>query len=1482
MTSANIRKSSSSSSTLSVPALCKMFTKHFRRKSLNCHSWLNSNKNRSSYTTTTSSCNCRRITTTPSSIKISTFIVFVILSALVNKISAIGNFELEILEISNTNNHLLSGYCCGVPLEMRSTKTTGCPPCSTAFRLCLKEYSAAEQGTPRISTGCSFGNTTTGILGGSSFVLSDPVRGAMILPFTFRWTKSFTLILQALDMYNVSYPDSERLIEETSFSSVILPSPEWKTLDHIGRNARITYRVRVQCAATYYNTTCTTFCRSRNDRFGHYDCGPQGEKICLNGWTGDNCEKAICKLGCDPVHGKCDKPGECDCRPGWQGPLCNECVVYPGCKHGSCYGEAWKCKCDTNWGGILCDQDLNYCGTHEPCKHGGTCENTAPDRFRCTCAEGLSGERCEIIEHPCATQPCKNGGTCSIKESSSSATMRNSTAMPSSVASSSSSSYRVMRDLSSAMGKPVNRRNLPLLGLNSGSQLSSAALLSSILNSYGNGTSAMLTTTNESNYHNGYSHPSHHQQQQQQHQQIPPVSEFTCDCVPGWTGPTCEINIDECAGGPCEHGGTCIDLIGGFRCVCPAEWTGDVCQMDVNECEMSYPPPSQQKTGPASSSAVPHAGTSTAFASSSTSSSSSSSTALIAALATAAAVGNFTLSNNNNNMMGPCVNARQCINLPGSFSCVCLEGWGGPTCATDFDDCVGQCKNGATCRDLVNDYRCLCATGFTGRDCESDIDECANSPCRNGGECVDMIGKFNCICPLGYSGTLCEEANDHCTPSPCLEGRCLNTPGSYYCHCPPGRAGKHCEQIRPLCNQPHCNDGCFANSTVIDSSKNLPCSGHGTCEMVDVGTFCKCHAGYTGTFCEHNLNECSPNPCRNGGICLDGDGDFTCECPSGWTGKRCSERATACYPGQCKNGGSCVPGSPEKGLHSQCRCAPGWDGTYCTDPIDQCRGQPCHNGGTCESGSGWFRCVCARGFSGPDCRINVNECSPQPCEGGATCIDGIGGYSCICPPGRHGTRCEILLSDSKSSCINSSSATSSPYSSLNKSQDILSQLLTGQTSDYCNACICENGTSRCTNLWCGLENCFRTNATSKSSNFSGLCKQHEVCVPTLAENCLNGQCAFRGDCRAIEPSHRVEPPRLPAKPDCWPNQAVLNDNCARLSILLDRQRLGPGSSVEGLCSVLRFLLASRMVKLPKGDKEEGMLIVICDIKTGTNDTIEVTVSSTLANDSQLPTAISLLGELLSSRQTNDLPQKHELRSIKLAALVSILEVKVETALIAEGNSNNLLIGILCGIFIVLVGLAIFLSLFWRQRMGISPNSGIGMATSQDPLRHDEEKSNNLQNEENLRRYTNPLKVSTSSLARVNGMELSLNPSPEIIASVSPTTTATTSGVHSSRTVQPLYPESNFDCDLEASQKTKEFQTKRTSQILLHKTQNSDMKKNTVGSIDSPRKDFGKRSINCRAMPVQTPPVATVTPVPVATTTTATTAADDSEILTVLV
>lgn len=97
--------------------------------------------------------------------------------------------------------------------------------------------------------------------------------------------------LKYFSLFNFQFSVTEQLIEETSFSGVILPSPEWNTLEHIGKTARITYRVRVQCAANYYNTTCTTFCRPRDDQFGHYSCGEKGNKVCLQGWQGTTCEK---------------------------------------------------------------------------------------------------------------------------------------------------------------------------------------------------------------------------------------------------------------------------------------------------------------------------------------------------------------------------------------------------------------------------------------------------------------------------------------------------------------------------------------------------------------------------------------------------------------------------------------------------------------------------------------------------------------------------------------------------------------------------------------------------------------------------------------------------------------------------------------------------------------------------------------------------------------------------------------------------------------------------------------------------------------------------------------------------------------------------------------------------------------------------------------------------------------------------------------
>ncbi|XP_075164704.1 FAT atypical cadherin kugelei [Haematobia irritans] len=49
-----------------------------------------------------------------------------------------------------------------------------------------------------------------------------------------------------------------------------------------------------------------------------------------------------------------------------------------------------------------------------------------------------------------------------------------------------------------------------------------------------------------------------------------------CMCR-GFTGPTCELDVDECDNQPCGRGATCINEAGSFRCICPSYLTGASC-----------------------------------------------------------------------------------------------------------------------------------------------------------------------------------------------------------------------------------------------------------------------------------------------------------------------------------------------------------------------------------------------------------------------------------------------------------------------------------------------------------------------------------------------------------------------------------------------------------------------------------------------------------------------------------------------------------------------------------------------------------------------------------------------------------------------------------------------------------------------------------------------------------------------------------------
>lgn len=55
------------------------------------------------------------------------------------------------------------------------------------------------------------------------------------------------------------------------------------------------------------------------------------------------------------------------------------------------------------------------------------------------------------------------------------------------------------------------------------------------------------------------------------------------------------------------------------------------------------------------------------------------------------------------------------------------------------------------------------------------------------------------------------------------------------------------------------------------------CRNSGQC--LDAGNvhYCHCQAGYTGSYCEEQVDECNPNPCQNGATCTDFLGGYTCK-----------------------------------------------------------------------------------------------------------------------------------------------------------------------------------------------------------------------------------------------------------------------------------------------------------------------------------------------------------------------------------------------------------------------------------------------------------------------------------------------------------------------------------------------------------------------------------------------------------------------------
>lgn len=174
-----------------------------------------------------------------------------------------------------------------------------------------------------------------------------------------------------------------------------------------------------------------------------------------------------------------------------------------------------------------------------------------------------------------------------------------------------------------------------------------------------------------------------------------------------------------------------------------------------------------------------------------------------------------------------------------------------------------------------------------------------------------------------------------------------------------------------------------------------------------IGARCECTTGYSGLFCEMQVQNCSPNPCLNDGKCIALKGNhYQCQCAKGFHGKTCEENFDDCQGNPCKNGGTCIDGINQY----QCKCNAGYTGENCEKRVDFCLTKPCANGGSCSKLKNSFQCICRKGFTGNDCSQDIDECLSSPCKNGATCINRVNSYECICPSDFHGVNCDAAIS----------------------------------------------------------------------------------------------------------------------------------------------------------------------------------------------------------------------------------------------------------------------------------------------------------------------------------------------------------------------------------------------------------------------------------------------------------------------------------------
>ncbi|XP_059150286.1 uncharacterized protein LOC131937109 [Physella acuta] len=236
-----------------------------------------------------------------------------------------------------------------------------------------------------------------------------------------------------------------------------------------------------------------------------------------------------------------------------------------------------------------------------------------------------------------------------------------------------------------------------------------------------------------------------------------------------------------------------------------------------------------------------------------------------------------------------CQDRELCINIPGSFMCLCQQGYhklGNVSCI-DIDECAEPRLNNCTqvCNNTEGSYTCSCHDGYSF-DAEKwmckDVDECEDKLEECQQTCANTEGSYHCSCREGFSldtnGLSCSVESTCTNRSMNCSYDCANINQRDTCICPKGQEltddGITCTD----CQDGYYGDSCKMACTCLKTNTEK-------CNVTSGACFCK--PGWKGHNCDIDVNECEviPELChkKSNSHCVNTIGSFRCDCDNGYT-----------------------------------------------------------------------------------------------------------------------------------------------------------------------------------------------------------------------------------------------------------------------------------------------------------------------------------------------------------------------------------------------------------------------------------------------------------------------------------------------------------------------------------------------------------------------------------------------------------------------